>query len=347
MNNVYSKLPRLGAFIAAIAFLAALAGCGSGSGSGSGGGGNPAPRTASLSSIVIAPAAASIPQGTTASFTATGTYSDGSTANLTSQVAWLPASAAVATVNASGTATGLSQGITAITASLSGVTSSSATLTVTASASPTLTSITIETSAALVVSPIVGTLSVPIGAPQQLVAIGTYSNGSTANISVAWSSNNTAVATVNSSGIVFASSGPNYTTCSAISGCPTATITAASGAVSAHQLISVPGYPIAQGGLTWMPVSYINYSWQGANTYCTTTTINGATGWRLPTVAELVALAGSGLLPASTPNTLGWWLTSTWASDAAGTGAHYYVTLPGTFTSTSLDYGPLAVTCVR
>ncbi|MCK9620159.1 MAG: Ig domain-containing protein, partial [Methylobacter sp.] len=59
----------------------------------------------------------------------TGTYSDSSTQDLTSQVAWTSSNTAVATINTSGLATGAVGGSATITASLSGV-SGSATLTV-------------------------------------------------------------------------------------------------------------------------------------------------------------------------------------------------------------------------
>jgi hypothetical protein len=60
--------------------------------------------------------------GATQQFTATGTYSDGSTQNLSSQVTWTSSKTAVAAINANGLATGVSAGATVISAALSGVT---------------------------------------------------------------------------------------------------------------------------------------------------------------------------------------------------------------------------------
>ncbi|HYG36610.1 MAG TPA: DUF4082 domain-containing protein, partial [Clostridia bacterium] len=80
--------------------------------------------TATLNSIAVTPAGPSITAGATQQFTATGTYSDGSTQNLASQVSWNSSSTAVATVNASGLATGVTAGTTTISASLSGVSGS-------------------------------------------------------------------------------------------------------------------------------------------------------------------------------------------------------------------------------
>ena len=52
---------------------------------------------------------------------ATGTYSDGSTAVLTSTVTWNSRTVGVATINSSGLATGVSAGTTVITATLGAV----------------------------------------------------------------------------------------------------------------------------------------------------------------------------------------------------------------------------------
>ena len=86
---------------------------------------------AALTSIAVAPANPSVAKGLTDQFTATGTYTDGSTANLTNQVTWASATAAVATISTTGLASTLATGTTAITASLGGITSPSDTLTVT------------------------------------------------------------------------------------------------------------------------------------------------------------------------------------------------------------------------
>ncbi len=52
----------------------------------------------SLTSIAVTPNPASAHVGATVQFTATGTYSDNSTANLTTQVAWSSGTASVATI---------------------------------------------------------------------------------------------------------------------------------------------------------------------------------------------------------------------------------------------------------
>ncbi len=91
---------------------------------------------AALTSIALSPTGPTVAKGLTQQFTATGTYTDGTTANLTSQVTWASGTASVATIsNASGSqglASTLATGTTVITASLGGVTSPGDTLTVAA-----------------------------------------------------------------------------------------------------------------------------------------------------------------------------------------------------------------------
>jgi hypothetical protein len=78
---------------------------------------------ATLTSIAVTPANQTIAGGTTEQFTATGTFTDGSTANITSSVTWNSSNTAVASINASGLATGLTAGSSTITAALGSVSS--------------------------------------------------------------------------------------------------------------------------------------------------------------------------------------------------------------------------------
>ncbi len=83
-----------------------------------------------LVSITLYPLNPSIAVGSTVQFAATGTYSDSSTQDLTNKVAWTTTKPGVATVGASGLATGIAPGKTSIRAKLGGV-SASTQLTVT------------------------------------------------------------------------------------------------------------------------------------------------------------------------------------------------------------------------
>ncbi|NDP40041.1 MAG: DUF3494 domain-containing protein [Rhodoferax sp.] len=140
---------------------------------------------ATLASIAVTPAIATVPVGLTQSFVAKGTYSDGSIVDISNTVAWTSASPLVATVlPTTGVATGVSAGSALITATAGGKTGS-ATLTVTAA-----------TVASIAVTPAPAT--VPVGLTQPFVANGTYSDGSIVDISksVSWTSASPMVATV-------------------------------------------------------------------------------------------------------------------------------------------------------
>jgi plastocyanin len=143
---------------------------------------------AALISIAVTPASPSVPKGETQQFTATGTYSDNSTSDITSQVAWSSSATAVATISNSsgsnGLASALKLGSSTITAVLNGV-SNTATMTVVAAA--------LQSVAIAPMNP-----NVPKGEKEQFRATGTYSDGSTADVTsqVNWSSSATGVATI-------------------------------------------------------------------------------------------------------------------------------------------------------
>jgi len=93
---------------------------------------NPTPAP-TLTSIAMEPASPdNLVVDATQQFTATGTYSDNSTADITSQVTWASSDTTVAAIDAAGLATGIAAGTTDITASLSEVDSPAVTLTVVA-----------------------------------------------------------------------------------------------------------------------------------------------------------------------------------------------------------------------
>jgi hypothetical protein len=144
---------------------------------------------ASLKSITLSPANPTVAKGGTQQFRATGTFSDGSTQDLTGQVVWASANPAIATINAAGLATGQAVGSTSITATARGVTGST-TLTV----SPALLK-------AIVVLPTNATIAK--GGTQQFTATGAFSDGTTQDLTgqVAWASSNPAVATINAAGL--------------------------------------------------------------------------------------------------------------------------------------------------
>jgi len=143
---------------------------------------------ATLVSIAVSPPDAQIAKGTTQQYTATGTFSDASTQNVTTSVTWSSSNTSTASIsNTAGTqglATGNAAGTTTITATLGSV-SGTAYLNVT---NASLVSIAVTPA-----NPSVG-----VGATKQFIATGTYSDASTQNItsSVTWSSSSTSSATI-------------------------------------------------------------------------------------------------------------------------------------------------------
>ncbi len=142
-----------------------------------------------LTAIAISPASSTIPINTTQQFTATGSYSDGSSRDLTSLVTWSSSTIANATVDAAGLVSGIAAGTATITATLGSV-SKSTSVTVTA---PTIASISVTPD----------DLTLAIGINQQFTASANYSDGSVQDLvgGVTWTSSTTSVATIDNNGL--------------------------------------------------------------------------------------------------------------------------------------------------
>lgn len=136
-----------------------------------------------LASIAITPDTPSVPLGLLQPFTATGTYSDSSTHDITATVTWASSNASIASISASGQATARNLGSTSISAKLGSI-QDSTTMTVSAAS---LRSITLG-----------GDVTIATNTSHSFTAIGTFNDGSTRNVSsnVAWSSSDTTVATI-------------------------------------------------------------------------------------------------------------------------------------------------------
>ena len=173
---------------------------------------------AALQSIAVTPANTRLPVGETSQFTATGTLSDGSTENLTSQVTWASSDTTWATINSAGLATAVGAGPVTISATLGSISGS--------------TGLTVTTAALQSIAVTPANTSLPVGETEQFTATGTLSNGSTENLTsqVTWASSDTTWATINSAGLAIAVS-PGPVTISAtlgsISGSTGLTVTAA------------------------------------------------------------------------------------------------------------------------
>jgi uncharacterized protein YjdB len=179
--------------------------------------------TTTLSSIAVTPASlTSLVVGSTQQFIATGTYSDGSTIDISSQVTWASDATGTATISSTGLATGVAAGTTNITAILDGITTPPISLAVVAPASTTTTTPTTTSAATLssiAVAP-ASPASLAVGSTQAFTASGTYSDGSKADITskVTWASDTTVTATISSTGLATGVAAGNANITAALSG---------------------------------------------------------------------------------------------------------------------------------
>src|SRR5207253_5928558 len=148
--------------------------------------------SASLQSISVTPVLPVLAVGGTQQFSATGTYSDGSTRDLTRVASWSCSAPAVASINQNGFANALTVGTARIAASL-GAFSSSASLTIDAA---TLHSISVNPPNPSIVA----------GSTQQFSAIAIYSDGSSHDITSqgTWTTSPAQVATITNTGLATA-----------------------------------------------------------------------------------------------------------------------------------------------
>jgi 6-phosphogluconolactonase (cycloisomerase 2 family)/urocanate hydratase len=223
---------------------------------------------ATLVSIGVTPTSSGIAKGLKSQFTASGTYTDNSTQNLTTAVVWSSSDPTVATVsNASGydgVGTALSTGSVTVTATLG---------TVSGSASWTVTPAVLESIGVTPANP-----SIANGLTNQFSATGVYSDMTTQNLTatVAWSSNNSAVASIsNASGSEGLASGMSP---------GSATITAASGSVSGSTALTVTPATLVSIGVTPANPSVANgltsqFIATGTYTDNSTQNLTGSVAW--------------------------------------------------------------------
>ncbi len=148
---------------------------------------------ATIRSLAITPATASVPKGSPLQFQATATYNNGTTGDVTAISTWTSLNPAVLSiVGTTGLATGVTTGSTSVTAAVTGTTAT-ATKAVTV-LPPAIASLTL--------SPV--TASVAPGGTMAYTASATYTDATTgtpAMSALVLSSDNTGVASINNSGV--------------------------------------------------------------------------------------------------------------------------------------------------
>jgi 6-phosphogluconolactonase (cycloisomerase 2 family) len=249
--------------------------------------------------ITISPQTSLIAVTTTQQFTALAYYSDGTIKDGTGLVSWSSSNSAIATINASGVATGVAPGTVTITGTAAGTSGATATLNV-------------NQLTAIAVTPT--TATVPSGQTQQYAASGMFTNpdGSTGTSDVTslatWASDNTAVATIDNTGLA-----------KAVAATGTANITAALYGVTSNKAVLTAAPPVATSlqvnpatpsvqvggsvnfaalevlsdGTTQAPTGTVTWS---SNTMTTATILNSGAATALATgTAKITAMEGTTL----------------------------------------------------
>ncbi len=147
---------------------------------------------AALVSIAVVPPAASLPVGLTQQLVATGTFTDASTQDLTTQAAWSSSDPTVAAVSndvgTAGMVSGLKQGAVTVTAAALGVSGGAA--------------VTVSAAVLQSISVTPATATMPSGYQVQFQATASFSDGSSRDVTTRaiWTSSNPSVAVVSTSG---------------------------------------------------------------------------------------------------------------------------------------------------
>ena len=201
--------------------------------------------TATLTSIAIKPVSPTLAKGTSLQLSAIGTWSDGSTQVITTQVTWDSSADMIATVSdamgSQGVAVGVDKGVATVSATLDNVVG--------------MISLKVTNAAlvSLAVSP--PSATIPKGTSQQFSAVGTYSDQSTQDLTATatWSSSNVGTATIGTGmmnpGLAFGVAA-GMATLTAASGQVSGTATLTVVAVALQSITITPADPTVPNGLT-------------------------------------------------------------------------------------------------
>jgi uncharacterized protein YjdB len=232
---------------------------------------------ATLTTLAVTPASATLASGATQQLVATATYSDGTARDVSTTSAWTSATPASATVGAAtGLAKGVAPGTAVITAAFGGKT---------ASANLTVSGIALTALAVLPQNPVV-----QIGATRQLTVRATYSDASNVDVTAtsAFVSATPAKASVASGGMVTGvAAGSSVVTASF--GGMSATTTATVPAVTLTGIAVLPQNPIVQIAATRQLAVVATYSDASTGDVTATSTFVSAT-------PAMASVANSGLV---------------------------------------------------
>ena len=229
---------------------------------------------ATLLSITITPANPVMLLGTLQQFTATGTFSDQSTQDMTASVTWASSNPTLASINAGGLASALALGSLTISATSGSVSAS------------TPVSVQPAGLASITIRPEHGRIAQLT--TRQFQAIGNFTDGSTHNMTgqVSWASSNTGVAAIGRNGLA-SSFSPGTTTITATLGSITAS---AQLEVTNARLVSISVRP---PGRTIAPLTRLTFTAIGFFSDRTTQVITRESAWASDNTAVAMIRAGS------------------------------------------------------
>jgi trimeric autotransporter adhesin len=175
-----------------------------------------------LTSLAVGPTTPSVQEGDTLQMTATGTYDDGSTKNLTGSANWSSSDETIATVNSSGRVTGVSAGSATIKAAAGTVEGS------------TSATVTVANLASITVSP--SSVSLSSGATQNYTATGHFTSSGDRDITeaVTWSVDPSTAADISN-----AAGTKGNLTAQTVTTATTVTVTATSGNVTGTATLTI------------------------------------------------------------------------------------------------------------
>jgi hypothetical protein len=153
------------------------------------------PSGTTITALQVAPSNATIQPGVNQQYTATATYGDNTTGDVTSQVTWSSTLTTVATINSAGLLTAVSLGTATIKAQSGSVIAS------------TSVSVSQKQITSITISPLTQTLSLSLGPTTvQFIATATYQDGSTADVTTisTWTAVPSSVASISSTGLATA-----------------------------------------------------------------------------------------------------------------------------------------------
>ncbi len=192
-------------------------------------------NSATLTAISVTPPSPTVILGATQQFAANGSYSDGTSFNITRQVTWRTSNTGAATVSSSGLATAVSAGTAVISATYGSVLGSTV---LTVSSTP-LTAISVVPA----LNP-GGTTTLPVRIQERFKASG--NSGSDITSQVTWRSSSTSVLIIDSTGLATALA-PGTATITAVSGTITGsfTVTVTSATLNSISVVADPPPTVA------------------------------------------------------------------------------------------------------